>query len=237
MAYEVIPSKIINNVAILLDRSGSMIGCREATVTGFNEQLQVLKQEGPDNEETNVSLITFNHEIEEKFMSTLASDVVELTNEDYVPDGTTALYDGIVHAVKRLRETTDESNLENAYLLVIMSDGMENCSSTPAPPVSSLINELKETGRWTFTYMGAISADQIEKLSANLGLDAGNVINYTASHAGTRSASVVMSDSLTSYKSARRSGMSQVMDFYSDGSEVASIPEDSTNLPDESEKS
>lgn len=141
-------------VAIILDKSGSMASTKAAAISGFNEQVQQLKEDSK-TQEIYCSLVTFNGEVFEHLWNVPAEKLAEANVEDYVPSGATAMRDAIGYTVQKLLNTTDHADPNTAYLIVTISDGDTN--QDKHYNVSAL-RELSEgcqaTKRWTFTYIG-----------------------------------------------------------------------------------
>ena len=78
-------------IAIILDRSGSMASVRESTVAGFNEFIRSQRAlPGDVPSEVTVKLVQFDDQYEVVFDMPLA-EVPELTQDLFVPRGSTAL--------------------------------------------------------------------------------------------------------------------------------------------------
>lgn len=176
-------------VAIVLDRSGSMDYVKRQTVTGYNEQVQVLLEEAskPDRGETFASLITFNGRISEDFFNAPVDILREMTEDQYRPTGSTAYYDALGYTINKLCETTDPDDEYNSYLVISISDGENNVyKAWTQEKINERITELEKTNRWTFTFIGA-NVD-IRKVQKNLGFKSGNTVSYESTSRGTQSA-------------------------------------------------
>ena len=84
---------------------------------------------------------------------------------DYRPDGTTALLDAIgatINDLQRSRGQELEAD-EASVVVVIITDGYENSSKDyNHGQIASLIyKDLRQTGKWTFSYLGA-TLDAVE---------------------------------------------------------------------------
>src|SRR5690606_28436935 len=100
----------------------------------------------------------------------------EITENEYTPNGGTALCDAIGHTITKLCETTDPSNEYNSYLVIVISDGEElNSVKWTQQQVAEKIKQLESTNRWTFTYIG--STRDIAKMSQSLGLNSRNTLS------------------------------------------------------------
>jgi hypothetical protein len=219
-------------IAIVLDQSGSMQSCREQTITGFNEQVQVCKRDG--NEQTFVSLFRFNDNVDAKFFNVSLNQLSEITYEDYKPDGMTAMYDAVGDAITRLKNETDHTNEENAYLVVILSDGFENASKRyKQKDIAEQIQSCQATGRWTFTYLG--SNQDLSKISQDLNIPTSNMASYVSNQVGTAKAMKVQGASMGKYLKARDAGKTQLCDFYSEDGKIAEIDDKPDSQKDSTE--
>jgi hypothetical protein len=221
-------------IAIVLDSSGSMAMNLQATINAFNEQVQTIKfNAAKEGIETYVSFYTFgNSQVKEHFYCEPADRLEELTTETYVPYGDTPLFDGLHHAITRLKERigvapTDLVELvkqkmegtDTTALVVVISDGDENSSSTPKSWVAEQIQTLTDCGRWTFTYAGA--NQDVKKICEDLNFNPNNVTAFAATADGFQALSHAHVSGLSNYY-ATRSAMSRgevdtmaTMSFYS----------------------
>ena len=117
-------------VAIVLDRSGSMLKVKSETVKGYNEQVKTLLEEAsiPDRGETFASLVTFNGQVTEDFFNAPVEILREMHESQYEPSGWTAMYDAVGYTIEKLCKETDITDEFNSYLIVVISDGEENRS-------------------------------------------------------------------------------------------------------------
>lgn len=173
-------------VAIVLDRSGSMEECRDETISGFNEYVaeirRTARQEGLN---ARVSLVTFNDEVTPVYWFAPVDRLQPIDHTSYVPGGTTAMLDAVGTTIARL--IGQESDAEGHVLVCIISDGLENASREyTASAIAKRVRDLQATGRWTFTYLG--SNQDLAKASANLGVPETNMAAYSSTPAGTRQA-------------------------------------------------
>lgn len=151
------------------------------TISGFNEQLQVVRslQERFPEQEVLIGLTRFNHEIMHTYSAQDPRVVQELDRSQYVPGGTTALYDAIGTTVLKLRELTADDIRDGmaTVVVVILTDGYENASRLfTLAGIRNLIKELEETGKWTFSYLGATL--DAEKVARGLNIKARNSMSF-----------------------------------------------------------
>ncbi len=166
---------------IILDRSGSMSDCIDVTISGFNEQLQLIKkmkQKFPEQEFV-ISLATFNQEVQPILQMVNPNEAQLLNRETYVPDGMTALYDAIGQSVMKLKDVAGKEidNDEATAVVVIITDGHENSSRFfNYAGISKLIKELDAQKNWTFSYLGA-TIDAV-KIAESLNVRTANSVSF-----------------------------------------------------------
>ena len=222
-------------VALILDKSGSMLDIVDEARNNFNEQLQVLKEESNspdavakkvlmakdpqsvvDGVETRVSVVIFNDKIDEIDFDVDVNEISEITSSEYKPDGMTALYDAVGLTIDKFVDHYDLTEPNTGVLFVIVTDGQENSSKNYAGEegrkrLKSKIDELTASDKWTFTFLGTEDAlDQAQSMgiSSSMSFDKANFSADMMAHSvGTRS-----------YYDSRKSGATAVASFYDDSS-------------------
>jgi uncharacterized protein YegL len=213
--------KMVTRVALVIDRSGSMGSIRQQALDGINEQLNGLRASAGVAGETYVTLIDFDNEIKVHFNQREASKLTNLEPADFVPRGSTALYDATMTAISRLQE--EKETCENtAYLVVVITDGGENASRTSKHTLASRIKELQGTGKWTFTYM--LSNVDLS-VATDLNVPASNVGTwYSSTAAGASAGFAYTSNSIGNYVNTRGlTGTLSVSNFYSPNTDVNKV--------------
>jgi uncharacterized protein YegL len=156
--------------AIVLDESGSMQAVRMATISGVNEWLQ--DQRSDASTEMDVCLVKFGSLVHGNLTVVPIRTFAELTPESYQPNGWTALLDAMGTAIKQL-----ESHDADAYLVLVVTDGLENFSKEFTPEkIREMVTQKEATGVWSFTFLGA----NIDAWAAaqGLGFQHSNVANF-----------------------------------------------------------
>ena len=192
---------------LILDQSGSMSSCVNETISGFNEQLQMIRdmQRVHTNQQILVSLTTFNHFVHHPVNCSNPDQVQPLNKQTYVPDGTTALYDAIGESVMSLKaQAGHEFEKDQASaVIIILTDGYENASRLfSIKNVRNLIRELEDTGKWTFSFLGADMA--AINHAENLNIRRENAASY--SKVDSDKAFNAMSNSIDMYMSEKSAG-------------------------------
>lgn len=172
-------------IGVVQDKSSSMTGREEATVSGFNEYTSDLqKRAKKDGITYRLTLTQFNTEFETLYENEPLDKVKTMTEDDYIPSGCTALFD----AIGRTVEVIDKQMSGNdRALILVMTDGEENSSRkiTSRQQVREIIEGKEKTGRWTFVYLGA---DQDAfAAGTRLGFAGGNTVAYANTASGIRS--------------------------------------------------
>ncbi len=213
-----------------------MASCLMPTVSGFNEQVQTAKsnakealteaeKNGTVADEYFVSVVTFNQAVTPMQWNVPAAEVAELTTETYVPNGSTAMLDAVGQTLAKLKAEVGLEDPDTSFLVVIISDGMENASREwNNSRLGELIQELKATGRWTFTYMGA--NQDLSVIRDSLHIDAGNIALYKSDNEGTLAAFSANTKSTERYFTARKMGLKSVDNFYSTDGKITDLTKD-----------
>tara|TARA_Y100000996_G_C22477613_1_gene624833 strand:- start:51 stop:584 length:534 start_codon:yes stop_codon:yes gene_type:complete len=162
---------IVNRIIFIFDMSGSMHPNRENMIEKYNDFLIKQKKENGDKL---LLTIFFNNNVQ-ICNNILIKDAKLLTDNDYIPFGTTRLYDAIGKSFEMCQR--DKNNI-----CVILTDGQENCSEKwTQHQIFNKIIYLKEKKDWVFyfygcdpnTYeigfkMGIYNTHRVKPLSMNL---------------------------------------------------------------------
>ena len=174
--------RIIN--LIILDASGSMESIYNQALTGTNETIQTIRMGQKDHPElqqclTLASFNSGNDYLKVKYSVAPIDEVKEVTKEDYVACGCTALYDAMGEMISELKR---KMTPEDRVLVTVITDGYENSSTHwSGPQIKSLVEELRQTG-WTFTYIGA--NQDVEAVAGSMGIR--NTLVFEETNEGTK---------------------------------------------------
>lgn len=172
---------------IILDESGSMCGCTNATISGCNETIYAAKniqKKHGDSQRSFMSIYAFQsggprpsrYIIKNADVNT----VVPITQKDYEPNGCTPLLDAIGSTLVDLKEIAS-THADSMGIVTIITDGYENSSEHyNYDQIKSLISQLKELG-WTFNFIGA-NID-VMKVSRAMAID--NAMSFENDEDGT----------------------------------------------------
>lgn len=172
-------------VTFVLDSSGSMEKIEDDTRGGFNLFLRDQRDEEGD---AYVSLYEFNDDVEVVYQDIEIEDAPELDEENYRPGGRTALHDAITRAIGDTEDLLDAlqgHEQPDNVIVVVLTDGKENASETPADVVRERVEEKRENG-WEFMFIGA---NQDAALTAEqMGMDRDKSLDMSHSGEGSKAA-------------------------------------------------
>ncbi len=113
-------------VSFLLDETGSMYPIKDDTIGGFNAYVETLRKDGAD---IAFSLVTFNsNTTQRRYVAEPINKIGPLTEANYEPDAATPLIDASVKIINATDEAVKLRNDDPTVLVVIQTDGEENCS-------------------------------------------------------------------------------------------------------------
>lgn len=189
------------HIAVVLDESGSMLPLKRSTIESFNKFVEEQRQvEG----EITLTLVKFNDVVQPVYhFQNLNSPLVTLTDDNYTPDKTTALYDAegwtIEYTGKRLAELKEDERPEKV-IVVIITDGFENASTDfTRDRIIEMIKLQEETYKWRFIYLG--SNQSAVKSAQSIGIAAAAALSYAPTDVGTRAVYSAMSQEVSKMRS------------------------------------
>ena len=198
----------ITELVFILDRSGSMAGLESDTIGGFNSMIQKQKKE---DGECFVSTVLFDNESEVLHDRIKLDDVPEMTDDDYIVRGCTALIDAIgdaIHHIGNIHKYARPEDVPENTMFVITTDGMENASHRyNSEEVKKMIERQKEEFGWEFLFIGA-NIDAVET-AARYGIGSDRAVNYNSDSKGTE----ILYASVTNAVSRVRARMSLGADW------------------------
>lgn len=186
-------------IAFILDKSGSMCSCKEATISGFNEYINDLKKDKKNK--YSMSLTLFDTVVDNKYTNKELKEVELLDTKSYDPNGSTALYDAVFSTINKTEKVL---NKDQKVLCIIMTDGEENASrEVTDKEVFKKIDELKKTKKWSFVFLGANQDSWI--MGQKFGMSKNCVSNFNSTERGSATAFTVMSAQTISFACEEKS--------------------------------
>jgi uncharacterized protein YegL len=155
------------HVALLVDESGSMAHLHAGVIAGVNEFIGEMKADPAPGIRTLASLAMFDSRggeppVRVKFSDLPLHKVRLLSASDYAPHGGTPLNDAMAQTIRALtklarpkaKDGTRRKGKGDRVMIVVLTDGLENASSTSSGDLRKLIL-AKEAEGWEFLYLGA----------------------------------------------------------------------------------
>lgn len=189
----------------LLDRSGSMQGLRDRTISDVNEMINKYK-EVPN---AYMTLIQFDDKYEPNYSHTRIENVANLSAETYQPRGSTALYDALCKTIddmgNNLKKLPRDERENLNVVVAVFTDGYENASKEfKSNHVKERIDHQQNKYNWEFVFMGA---DEKAVLSAGqLGFKHDNTVRMSSSQEGRKFTMANFADKLGAYGIAGAQG-------------------------------
>lgn len=188
------------SITVILDRSGSMWSLASDTIGGFN---QFIKDQKAAPGDALLTLCTFSHDYNIIHDCKPLSEIPDLDENSYIPNGGTALLDAMGDTIesvgKKLADMPEEERPSKIIFLII-TDGQENSSSRfKADKIKEMVQHQKEKYNWEFVFMGS-NIDSIAEGTA-IGISMHNTMNYSATSEGTKGLYHEVSRSMTRYRS------------------------------------
>ena len=197
--------KNLTELVFILDRSGSMSGLEADTIGGFNAMIG--RQRGARGEAL-VSTVLFDTRSEVIHDRVDIRRIEPMTQRQYTPGGCTALLDavgGAIHHIGQVHRYAREEDRPEHTLFVITTDDMENASRRyTAERVREMIGRQKARFGWEFLFLGA-NIDAVQT-AGRFGIGEDRAVNYHSDHEGTALNYEVLSDAITTVRSAQPLG-------------------------------
>lgn len=211
----------------IVDKSQSMFKFRNRTIEGINSSINELKKEVDKDTEIINTLLLFSstnsfwgmrneESLSKDFIfnriGSNVSDLVDFTEDDYFPDGGTPLLDAIGYGIEKVKSFHGDAlgNDDLKVIVTIFTDGEENSSlKYNKVEIKKMVEHFQSDGKWTFTFVGCGSLDNVTQTSSTLGIASANTVAYMATDSGNAEA---YSKIGTSYSNFARSAKLGVVD-------------------------
>lgn len=165
------------SILFILDSSGSMEALAREPVQSMRAFYNTQKETGKEFLST---FITFSNNV--KFVhKNIKGNDIDIKDEDFIPDGMTALYDAIGTGIDYQKNIKTDN-----VICVILTDGHENSSKIyRAADIRKMTKEMEKEHKWVFIYLGA-NQDSFA-VSESLGLNPHCSANYEHNKEGLSS--------------------------------------------------
>ena len=170
------------DITIILDRSGSMNQIKSDVIFEFNRFLDEFS-----SEKSRFSLIQFNDKVESVYVNQKVNTVNYLNDRNYIPSGTTALFDAIGKTLNQKIQFLQAKKKPRKVIIAIITDGLENSSIEYSQEIiRDLITTCKEELNWRILFFGANQDSILE--GGKIGIDKDLRMSIKFSKEGMREA-------------------------------------------------
>lgn len=187
-------------IAMVIDRSGSMGGLEDVVCKGFTT---FLYQQVCVPGTANMTLVLFDDKYEVVSDGVPANTVPALTRETYSVRGFTALFDAMGKTINRLAQriaSMPQLEQPEHIIVAVTTDGAENSSCEfTASSLRALMDQKRAEG-WEFIYM---SANEEDWQPGVLGYEPKDISVYEPDEDGTFDSYITMSTQTIGYRGKR----------------------------------
>jgi len=183
-------------IIVILDRSGSMGGIKDATEKGLNK---FVEEQSVEPGVAKLTLVQFDDAYEVLYTLVPIQTVKDI---QLVPRGSTAMLDAIGKTINKTKEEYNklaEQARPAKVFVVITTDGYENASREfTYPQIQELLTKVRDEWKWQVIFT---AANQDAVASANkMSISAKSALTYGSTPLGVAN----MYDSLSGQMSAQR---------------------------------
>lgn len=194
------PNQELTEIAVILDRSGSMETIRGDMIGGF-ASFVARQREEPGA--CVLSLYQFDDEYEVVYE---AKPLSEVSGLKLVPRGSTALLDGVGKSIAKIADRHDAmpaAQRPGAVVVLVMTDGQENASREwTLAAVRNAVEAAERKRNWRFVFLGANAAAFAE--AQQMGIQA--AAHYDATGDGVRAAYDELAVAASAFRGKVRDG-------------------------------
>ena len=201
-------------IAVVLDESGSMNSCWDATIDGFNEFVNGQKN-NDESGQAYLTLVKFDApQIHTVCTNANVKSVEPLNRNTYRPNGGTNLMDAIGQTMNNVNDVLSSVPQDErpSVMVVIITDGGENASREFRGDQIKTMVKAAEAQDWTFQYIAA-NLDSV-KSGMQFGMGVYNSNNFSTDNISDTM--TVLSNSVIRTRAAKMAGVT-THDLYSSG--------------------
>jgi len=217
------------------DHSRSMYNITRPAARDYNDNISAVQEAARlNNLDTIVSVVKCGvgmpAEVVREVVNSNVQVLQPIPESSYIADGAgTPLWDSVGELIEIMAAAPDANDPAVSFLIMAITDGEENSSKRwPTQRISSKIQELQASDRWTFVFR--VPRGYAARLT-RFGIHPGNILEWDQTERGVEVASAATRSAFTSYYTNRSQGATSTNKFYADLSTV-SIKEVRNNLVD-----
>ncbi len=166
-------------IALVCDRSGSMMGKKTDTVGGINSCIEELKSKKEEDTYINIMLKLFDHEQIIVWDNIEIKEIEEFKESQFIPRGQTALLDAMGDTISYyINKKKDDDLFYDDCCIYVITDGLENASTKWTKElIKELINNAEINYNIKVMYLAANQNAILE--ADNFGITSDRAINYS----------------------------------------------------------
>ncbi len=196
------PNPDFSYLACVIDRSGSMDSIKSDAIGGFNSFLEAQKKV-PGT--AIMTIVLFDDQYEKLCDAAPLQEVKPLTDNTFVPRGSTALLDAIGRTIDELGlslAAMPEDQRPGNVIVAILTDGYENASRVfTREQIFDKITHQQTVYQWQFEFLAA-NQDAIEA-GREIGIAADDTTSFDATSQGVHYAMAEMNHKLSIKRNRR----------------------------------
>ena len=207
---EIVKTQAMQRVAFVIDKSGSMRSISSKLPGLFLTQLEAIKKNNAlYNMQTEVTLIEFDKEVR------VVCHNLDINGSIPAIDSRTYDTTSLCSAVKRAVDLMKSNYPEMTYLVITMTDGIENSSDSWDKrwmiEDKSLLT-LQGTDKWSFAFL--VPDAKGVKYVSRLGVPRGNIKIWDATEQGVEKVRVETQSDIGNYYHTRSTGVTSTKSFF-----------------------
>ena len=218
------------------DHSRSMTMITRPAARDYNANILSIQEAARANDlDTIVSVVKcgvgIHARVDREVINSNVHVLQPILEHAYIADGSgTPLWDSVGELIETLSAVPDAADPEVSFLVMVITDGEENCSRKwSSERLSEKIRALQASDRWTFAFR--VPRGYGARLGQRLGIPEGNILEWDQTARGIETASIATSSAMQSYFTNRSQGIASTSKFYADLSKL-SLNEVRQNLHD-----
>ena len=212
-----------NYIGFSRDHSGSMRHIAHAAQRDYNEQLGTIQEAARShNQDTIVSVVTIGVGRSAIVGREVVNSNVQILKpvSKYEADANgTPMIQSVFELIKIMETVPDARDPDVSFLVMITTDGQENCDRHRGRELAARIRELQSTDRWTFVFR--VPKNGTRELAA-LGITGVNVFEWDQTERGVQVSTQANTEAFTEYFKGRSAGMKSTTKFYANLADVSS---------------
>ncbi len=206
-------------VGISKDHSGSMIHLGKQAARDYNSLVLSIQGAAKQNNiDTIVSVVKCGigpgyGRVEREIVNSSVHALKPIAEYSYLTNGnSTPLFDSVGELIELFKGVPDYNDLNVSFLLMIITDGMENSSSKWRHKLGDEIRNLQSSDRWTFVFR--VPHGYRSSLTS-LGIPEGNILEWEQTEHGLFTATAATTSAIDSFYVSRSKGATATRSFYS----------------------